>query len=231
MKSLTLLFLLLFACLNLVAQEPVKKVHFGISINPQMNFSSFDKAPNVEIANSFCLGVSGDVYFDITSRFQFKTGMGIQYLTLNHRDRSARWPHQGQNGQWEPDQSFIGYNSKYLFAGIPFQFSVKTTDKPNHIYLSGSVNPNIVINHTGEIVTNEAGHITKYETAKELYEPGSVLTTIGFGIGYEKAIGKTKIFVEPNFHYSAGLFFKDSSISSRANGHISLFGLKVGVVI
>ena len=231
MKNLTFLFVLVLSTLQLSAQDPVKKIHMGVSINPQMNLSTFEDAPYVEKENSFCLGVSGDIYFDVTPRLQIRSGLGIQYLTLNHRDHSFQWPHQGQSGEWHPDQSFVGYNTRYYFAGVPIYVKVKTQAKPNHFYVTGGVTPHALISYDGEIVTNEAGHVTTFDTPKGVYEPVSFFTTVGVGIGYERVIGKRKIMVEPNFQYSTGLFFKDSTVSSRANGHVGVAGIRMGIVI
>lgn len=231
MKKLTLFLLLVLCALNLDAQDAVRKVHFGVTVNPQLNFTSFEKVPNVKKENSFCLGVSGDLFINLTGSTQIKTGIAFQYLTLNHRDGTAHWPHQGNNGEWKPDQSYIGYDTRYIFAGIPIYLKVKTQAKTNHVYVTGGVVPGVLISYDGNIVTNEAGHITKYGTPEGLFYPASLFTTIGLGVGYEREMGKRKIFVEPNFQYSAGLFFKDSTVSSRSNGHIGLVGIKMGLIL
>ncbi len=57
MKNLTLFFLLIILVSHLYAQDAVSKIHFGATLNPQMNMTSFGGSKYVQKENSFCFGL------------------------------------------------------------------------------------------------------------------------------------------------------------------------------
>lgn len=233
MKNLTLILFLAVSSLQLFSQDAVRKVNFGITVNPQMNLTSFGGNKNVEKVKSLCFGSSADVYFDLSSRIQLKTGVGIQYLTLRHRDRSARWPVQGMNGEFMPGSpdAYFGYNTNYLYAALPVNLKMKIGDNSNHVYLTSGLNLNVLMNDSGEIVINEGGGATSTPIDGFLFKTEAWLVNFDFGAGYEKEVGKMKMFLEPNLQYSLGQFFEEKQSSARANGHILLLGITFGLIL
>ncbi len=227
MKNLTLLLFLGLSAFQLDAQDPVRKVHFGVTVNPQINLSSFGSGESVEKANSISYVASADVYFDLSSRLQLRTGLGVRSVTLNHRDRSARWPSQGQNGEYVPDGSYIGYNTNNFFAGMPVNLKLKFNDKPNHIYIIGGLSGNFLIASGGEIVINESGHVWTQYFDDFLHEIHSFYATASVAVGYEMKLGKVKFFLEPNLENSIKDFFKNET-PARANGKVLLAGIRTG---
>ncbi len=208
-------------------QEDVRKVHYGLSLAPQLNISQFGNSDFVENKSSIGWTASGDIYFDLSSKMQLKTGIGFQYLGLRHRDSSAQWPSDVENGEWVPGRSYVEYKSNYFLIGVPVEFKLLMNEKANHIFFIGGFQMQTVVDSDGEVIAMVSGQIEPaIQLNSFLFEYNQLMASISLGIGYERQAGKGKIAIAPLLEYSLNDFFKLES-SARSNGNLVLLGLRL----
>ena len=103
------------------AQDNTKKVHYGISVMPQLNITSFGGSELVDNKSTVGIDVGGDIYFVLSPQFQFKTGIHFQKVRLNQRDYSPLFPadYNPVTGEVDIYKSYYEFSSSYGFIGLP----------------------------------------------------------------------------------------------------------------
>lgn len=214
------------------AQDNIRKVHYGISIMPQWNISSFNDDPLNEDKNSIGFSGFGDIYFDQSSRLQIKTGFLIQVVSLRHKDFSGQWPVDPTSGDFEPFyRTYWEFHSDYTAVGIPIEAKLKFSDRLHHFFISSGFAIKKVVASGGKIITTATGLPGYVDNSNYLnsflFEPSDFLVSVTFGSGFEMPIGKGKLSISPGIEFSMNKFFK-MNYSARQNGNLILLGLRIG---
>jgi len=221
------LFLFQIMMINLLfCQESEEKVHFGLSVAPQINISDFKSDPVFNNRPSLAMAMGGDLYLDISNFAQFRTGLNFHSVTLKHRDYSPQFPGDVINGQFVPHKSYWDFNTAYTFIGLPIVFKIKAVDQPNHIFFSGGLEIEQKLYSSGSIEATESG------VQSEVYKPDNFLFRVTptqlfsiAGFGFEWTQRKSKISLGPVLEYSLTKYFKLQS-SALKNSHLMLFGFR-----
>lgn len=222
---LIVVFLLSFQLL-IFGQEAVKKIHFGLSVAPIINISNFKSSPDVNNPFSWGMVMGGDVYFDLSPILQFKTGLNFHNVTLKHRDFSPLYPDDFVNGQVDVYKSFWDFNTAYTFVGFPLQIKIKTTNKPNHIFLGGGVEVEQKLYSSGNIEGIESGISgNSYKPDDFLFKIRATQIFIVANAGFEWGARKSKLMLGPLIEYSTSQNFEIDAAALR-NGHLFLFGIR-----
>jgi hypothetical protein len=222
-----LLIVVLFSFLifqSIIAQDNPKSIHFGISIVPQVNFSTFEFSDLVDKKPSFCMVAGGDLYFDISPDLQFKTGLGLQYVTMRHRDYSPEFP--DSIPFHDPHSDYFDFNTNYLFIGIPTELKINLSDSPNHFSLTGGANFRQKIMTSGTVTEVDKAYMEELDADHFLFEIKSTQIFATLGIAYSWHMGSNNLSAGPMIEYAPSQIFKEAS-SARSNGHFGFLGLRL----
>ncbi len=205
MKKLILFCILLGSSIITYSQE--KKFHFGLSANAKITLQDF-KAAIIYDANShdkFAYSLTGNVYFDLGSRFQLVSGVSFNHYQINLVDYFITFPCDVTPNGIDQKNSYVkeDYNTSYV--GIPLELRWKVIGQTNNLFLQlgveglykVKVNKNRTLFECNEV--SETGYIHFFQ----FYDVRNFLLLSKIGIGYEFLLGKKmKLFFEPNIEYS-----------------------------
>ncbi len=207
----------------IVAQDNPKSIHLGFSFTPQINMSTFEASDLVDKKPSFCFVTSGDLYFDISPRLQFKTGLGLEYLTMRHRDYSPDYP--DSIPFHDPYSDYFDFNSNYLFIGIPAELKINLSGSPNHFFFTSGVNFRQKIITTGTVAEVDKTYKTEHDADHFLFEIISTQVIASVSLAYSLRMGSNNLSAGPIIEYAPGQIFKEAS-GARSNGHFGFLGLR-----
>jgi len=229
MKSLLTLSFCFSILIFAQAQDNTKKIHFGISIMPQLNITSFGGSELIDNKTALGIDVGGDMYVDVSPQIQFKTVIHVQRVRLNQRDYSPMFPDDFNHVTGEVDiyKSYYEFRSSYGFIGVPIEIKMKTSPEANHFYLLGGIHGRYKINSSGEVKLIESGVNTiMLDPDNYIFEARNTQVYFVIGGGYELKAGSKKLSFGPVLEYSTSKIF-DSLSDSLQNGHFTFLGISL----
>ncbi len=207
MKSIRLI--LLFAFLQManvaIAQDAERLTHFGVSVTPQLSLQPMGASQVPADKYGFCFNIGGDVLYDLSAAIQLKSGLYVQQNSINYRDYSPQFPSDVENGEALPYKSYYDYELNQLFIGVPLEAKIKLgkAEKANHFFISGGARFQYLFKTSGTEQIVESGHPWEEEDIdQEEFDSNSMWTLLTIGLGYEWAIGKGKLAINPVFDYA-----------------------------
>jgi len=228
-KTLFIILILFNISTWTFSQEAIKKTHIGISFIPQLSKQGLGSDEVEGKTSRFCYVLGGDVFYDLSSRMQLKSGLSFQGAKINYRDYSPQFPGDVINGQYVPHLSYWNFNITHLFIGIPFEGKLKLSrvNKPNHFFFSGGIRVQYLLYTSGTIQLIESGNPWQnQELDSFLFEPNKIWTVINGGIGYEWKLGNGKIMINPVYEHPLTNLFKVETLA-RENGSIRFIGIRL----
>ncbi len=211
--------------------QETKSIHLGFSLNPKILLGAYERSEYIESKNPLNISARLDLYFDLTSRIQLKSGLSYSFIKLNHKDFNLLFRCDlGFNGgeyfnSWYQDD-FTAHD-----IGIPLELKIKFSENKNHLYLKGGTGINFKLEdkkHTeifacgeeeGMVVGNSNIIIRKFAVA------------LNAGVGYEFSLGKkSKVIIEPNLSFYLSKFYAGNEPILRSNLNVLQFGTMIGLV-
>ncbi len=207
MKAIRLIILFTFlqVATATFAQEAEKRTHFGISVTPQLSLQPMGARQVPTDKYGFCFNIGGDVLYALSGVVQLKSGLYIQQNSINYRDYSPQFPSDVENGEALPYKSYYDYELNQFFIGIPLEAKIKLgkAEKTNHFFISGGARFQYLFNTTGTEQLVESGQPWQEEDIdQEEFDSNSMWTLLTIGLGYEWALGKGKLAINPVFDYA-----------------------------
>lgn len=221
-------FTLLFAIISIsisYSQDVNRKIKVGFSALPQFSITHFSPDNLVENENSFSYASGIDLYFPLSTKVQFITGVELLGVHLKHRDYSPLFPLDVQNGEADIYKSYYDFSSSYRFLGLPLEIKWNMGEKERHFYLMGGLKPRLRVSRSGTIWLVESGGSPQPVSAKEYFpDVEKIQLTLSIHPGFEWVSRKqTHYSIGPLFEYAVTEFF-DSTFA--ANGHLTTIGFR-----
>ncbi len=227
-KTRKTILLFVFVSISSIVFSQEKAIHFGASFNAKITHQIFEDSRFGESNDAFSITASGNVYFDLNSKFQLITGLSYSQYQINQIDYSPILACDlTSTFSVDPFNSYFkeNYNTGYL--GIPLEVRWKIVGEANHLFLQFGFEGLI------KVALNESLSLVECNGANEvvaednfLKELNNFLLLSKLGIGYEFQLSKKmKLFFEPNVEYSLTKFFKKGS----GNSNFFNIGLNTGI--
>lgn len=225
--------ILLLALLSLfqlaLGQTEVKKLHFGLSLTPQLSVPVFDGEYLQRYEPRFGVAFGGDVNVDLGSKFQLRTGLEYQLARITYRDYSPMFPGDVENGEADVYKSYFDFRYVNSFMGVPIDLKYKLA-KPqsiNHVFVSAGLAFRYLISSSGEIQLVESGTPTiSYDPETFLFSGHDIWFYFTGGLGYEFKLGRGKCSIQPRYEFSPIKLLEEDA-SAIGNGHPAFVGIKI----
>lgn len=228
----TILVLLSFVMLATVhAQTNDRAFHFGVSLTPKITANQVDN--NAVAKSDFATGLAlnGDFYFNLLSRLQLKSGLGMQLTRLKQVDYSPLFPCDfAANGETNLYNSYFDITITAVYLSIPLNLKLNLTGGQNHVFLDLGLRNAFKLTSTEKVNLYECGATDAYALMdSKLFAPKDYVFSLNAGIGYQASAfsGKT-IILEPVVEYALTPTFQDIPILN--NGKMLNIGLQLGVL-
>lgn len=225
--------ILLFAFLHIttitLAQDAEKRTHLGFSVTPFMSNPILDPEADTEVNQEFSWYAGGDFYFDLTGRFQLRSGLFVGNTKISYLDYSPDLPGDIINGELDRRNSYWDASYALLSIGIPVEirFYLSNPTASNRLVVLGGANFQNHLSTSGSIDLISAGQVVDQTDPDEApFEAGKFRTSLIGGIGYEFSLGKGKCMISPVYEYGLTQLYTESS-SSVANVRPSGFGIRL----
>ena len=226
-KKLTIGLILL--SVQLLAQDD-QRIHWGIHLTPTIIQQQFDESEATS-SSQFALGGGIDVYFDLSSWLQLKTGLGYNHFILSLRNYSISFGCDFDGERADPFNSWIDYQSDPHFLSIPLETRFKILGKENHLYTKVGVELLLTLEESSQSYLYPCGDrtILLENRFSHTLKGGLLFTRLGIGSEFKlfqklKAITELQVGYTPIPIYTLSL----GSTASTPNSHLLDFGLLLG---
>ena len=220
---------LFFLVINSTAAQDEKIVHFGFNISPSITKVLFENTDNIVSEQLFGYSFGINVFYDVSTIFEIKSGINYHVHNLNPIDYSPIagcdiHPIEGTNllSSWYEDQYRIHS------IGIPIEARFKILGNENHFYAKTGFEPLFKIAESGKSVFVEC-NMNEYDlTNTTLGKLVPILYKVKFGLGFEfELTKKINLYIEPEISYAINKTFE----ARTNNNRILNFGLLMGTRI
>ena len=219
MKRLILLTILLISTSTIFSQD--KSIQFGLSFNPKITNQFFGDSfyENGGSQDRFAYSLIGNLYFNLSDKFQLISGISYSQYQINLVDYSFIFlcdidPTLGADVQ----NSYLEYNYHTNYIGIPIELQWKISNDKNSLFLQFGLEGLFKMKVKNDIVLYECG---KKSGTPSLFWPmyypvNNFLLLSKFGIGYEFNIKQNiSLFFMPNVEYTLMNYFEAAMDDSK----------------
>ncbi len=228
-KTIQFSLLLVLILISSFGFSQEKTIHFGLSFNARITHQNFDDSDKNRSDDEFSYAITGNIYFDLSSKFQLISGLSFSHYKINQLDDFPVFlcdidPSQG----YIPFNSYFKENYKTNYLGIPLEGRWIMGNKANPFFLQFGFEGlfKIALNEKYTLVECNGASEIEIDLPVDSKEVNDFLLLAKLGVGYEFPINeKMKLFFEPNIEYSLTSFFK----YGIGIGNFFNFGLNTGI--
>lgn len=228
-KSVLSLFFLLIS-LSVFSQQLPKEKNFSISLN----LTDINIMSNDEIYDNYGVELQGGYFYKINDRLFFKTGIGINYFTLEKIENYIIFPCNLEamfNGN-DIHPSFLSTRVNWWYLNIPIELQYDLLNKKQRIYVKGSLNNwvNLADETTSFFHECDAEPRESVGTIGSIYGANSIYGVVNFGVGVEINLSQTmNLLLEPIIGYAfSNIIDIPSGIEEESSRSLN-FGIQTGI--
>lgn len=217
--------------INIGKSQNERIIHFGVNIVPKQTKQYFEK-PELGIGKTlFGLSLGFDVYYDISSNIELKSGLNLSFNQIDQIDYSFIFGCDiSTDGGVDRFNSWARDEYKIYYLGIPIEGKYKLIGKENHLYTKIGVETLFKVNDETRSYIVEC----RMEEREIMLNPSNPLRDVifkgKFGIGYEFRIGTiNKLYIEPQIEYSINSIFKEVGIVTDLTNNVRILDLGIMV--
>lgn len=229
--KLIIIVIAILVSINIGKSQNEKVIHFGVNIVPKQTKQYFEK-PELGIGKTlFGLSIGIDVYYDLSSKIELKSGLNLSFNQIDQIDYSFIFGCDiSIDGGVDRFNSWVRDDYKMYYLGIPIEGKYKLIGKENHLYTKIGVETLFKIKDETTSYLVEC----RMEEREIMSNPSNPLRDLifkgKFGVGYEFRIGTiNKIYIEPQIEYSITSIFKEVGIVGDLTNNVRI--LDIGIIL